>query len=97
MAAHVDRKTVDLAAYPDLVVIYLGMRVRWMAGVKTLSALMRGGMEAIYDDVSRPPLGFQAFAPTVPARGPMLAARTRLGLPGEVSAHPAGVDERDLY
>jgi hypothetical protein len=32
----VQRDTVDLSAYPDLVVIYLGMRVRTWAGLKTL-------------------------------------------------------------
>ena len=32
----VQRRTVDLSAYPDLVVIYLGMRVRTLAGIKTL-------------------------------------------------------------
>ena len=32
----VDRRTVDLSAYPDLVVIYLGMRVNAWSGVKTL-------------------------------------------------------------
>lgn len=30
------RKTVDLSQYPDLVVIYLGMRVNAVAGIKTL-------------------------------------------------------------
>lgn len=30
------RHTVDLAQYPDLVVIYLGMRVNMLRGVKTL-------------------------------------------------------------
>lgn len=30
------RTTVDLAAYPDLVVIYLGMRVNTLTGIKTL-------------------------------------------------------------
>lgn len=34
--ARADRRTVDLSAYPDLVVIYLGMRVNRLAGVKTL-------------------------------------------------------------
>jgi Domain of unknown function (DUF4188) len=171
MPAHVDRRTVDLTAYPDLVVIYLGMRVRTLAGVKKLLGLgpqiekagagrpdgllhyenniifslfplhlgmrwywrdfasmerwarsephrrwwqeflrssggtgfwhetyfMRGGMEAIYDDVNQPPVGFQAFAPSVPARGPMFAARARLHLPDEAPAQPAGVAERDLY
>lgn len=32
----VQRTTVDLTAYPDLVVIYLGMRVNAFAGLKTL-------------------------------------------------------------
>lgn len=31
-----DRTTVDLSDYPDLVVIYLGMRVNSLAGVRTL-------------------------------------------------------------
>jgi hypothetical protein len=32
----VNRQTVDLSGYPDLVVIYLGMRVNTMTGLKTL-------------------------------------------------------------
>jgi hypothetical protein len=36
MAANVNRQTVDLSHYPDLVVIYLGMRVNRLAGLKTL-------------------------------------------------------------
>jgi hypothetical protein len=56
----------------------------------------RGGMEAIYDDTKRT-LGFQAFAPAVPAQGPMFAARKRLGLGGEALSQPAGVTETDLY
>jgi hypothetical protein len=35
---NVDLRTVDLSAYPDLVVIYLGMRVRTVPGIKTLLA-----------------------------------------------------------
>ena len=35
----VNRQTVDLSAYPDLVVIYLGMRVNALAGLKTLIGL----------------------------------------------------------
>jgi hypothetical protein len=170
MRARVDRKVVDLSAYPDLVVIYLGMRLRKFAGMKRLFGLgpqieksgaarpdgllhyengiifslfpphvgmrwywrdfasmerwtrsephrqwwqeflrdsggtgfwhetyfMRGGMEALYDDVNLPPLGFQAFAPSVPSRGSMFSARSRLHLAGEVPAQPAGVTERDL-
>ena len=35
----VDRRTVDLSAYPDLVVIYLGMRVNALTGIKTVLGL----------------------------------------------------------
>ena len=170
MPTPVNRRSVDLSAFPDLVVIYLGMRVRTLTGIKTLIGLgpqiekagagrpdgllhfenniifslfpphvgmrwywrdfasmerwarsephriwwqnflrssggtgfwhetyfMRGGMEAIYDDVNRPPLGFQAFAPDIPARGPMFSARKRLHVPGDTPAQPAGVEEADL-
>jgi hypothetical protein len=171
MGSRVDRRTVDLSAYPDLVVIYLGMRVRTLAGIKTLlgrgprieragagrpdgllhyennmvlglfpphvgmrwywrdfealerwarsephriwwqeflrdsggtgfwheTYFMRGGMEAVYDDIDQPAVGLLAFAPPVPARGPMFAARTRVGLASETPAQPTGVAERDLY
>jgi hypothetical protein len=33
-------------------------------------------MEAIYDDLPKP-IGFSAFAPVVPARGPMFGAASR--------------------
>jgi len=36
MRTQVERKTVDLSGYPDLVVIYLGMRVNRTTGIKTL-------------------------------------------------------------
>ena len=36
MGTRVERRTVDLSSYPDLVVIYLGMRVNRLAGIKTL-------------------------------------------------------------
>jgi hypothetical protein len=171
MKTIVDRQTVDLSAYPDLVVIYLGMKVRTFAGIKTLIGLgpqidkagatrpegllhyenniifklfplhvgmrwywrdfesmekwarsdihrkwwqdflknsggtgfwhetyfMRGGMEAVYDDVSKPPIGFQAFAPSVPARGPMFSSRQRLNKSGDVPVQPSGVTESDIY
>jgi Monooxygenase af470-like len=170
MPSLVERLAVDLSSFPDLVVIYLGMRVRTLPGIKTLLGLgpqidragagrpegllhfensiiftlfplhlgmrwywrdfesmerwarsephriwwqnflrssggtgfwhetyfMRGGMEAIYDDVKLPSLGFQAFAPIIPARGPMFSARRRLHMPGETPAQPAGVAESDL-
>lgn len=36
MPANANRQTVDLSQYPDLVVIYLGMRVNRLVGLKTL-------------------------------------------------------------
>jgi len=36
MATKVDRRTVDLSQYPGLVVVYLGMRVNRLTGLKTL-------------------------------------------------------------
>jgi hypothetical protein len=36
MRTKVQRQTVDLSGYPDLVVIYLGMRVNRITGIKTL-------------------------------------------------------------
>lgn len=36
MATKVNRQTVDLSSYPNLVVIYLGMRVNRLSGLKTL-------------------------------------------------------------
>lgn len=167
MNSKVQRQTVDLSAYPDLVVIYLGMRVNAWTGLKTLFGLgpqirdsvarkpdglllheefimslipphlgmrqywrdfdaleawarsephrvwwsdflrssrgtgfwheayfMRGGMEAVYDDVPVP-LGFGQFAPVTPARGAMFSARHRAKLAGEPP--PAVVQEADFY
>ena len=39
MNSRVERKPVDLSPFPDLVVIYLGMRVNAWSGVKTLVGL----------------------------------------------------------
>src|SRR5216110_2102993 len=148
----VNRQTVDLSKYPDLVVIYLGMRMNMLRGLKTMigfgpriqqsvdakpeglllhenllfslfpphfgmrqywrdfeslerwtrsephriwwqkflkdsagtgfwheTYFMRGGMEAIFDDMDRP-TGMMSFAPLEKARGRMFSARTRLGL-----------------
>ena len=36
MLTRVERRTVDLSPYPDLVVVYLGMRVNRLTGIKTL-------------------------------------------------------------
>ena len=164
----VNRQTVDLSGYPDLVVIYLGMRVNTLAGLKTAfgfgpkiknavgerpdglllhenviysifpmhagmrqywrdfeslerwsrsephmlwwkrflrdsggtgfwheTYLMRGGMEAIYDDMPKP-IGFSAFAPVSAARGPMFSARTRAHVGGP-ETKPTVIAETDLY
>jgi hypothetical protein len=40
---------------------------------------MRGGIEAIYDDIDKP-IGLMSFAPLEKARGRMFSARSRLGL-----------------
>jgi hypothetical protein len=168
MSRKVHRRTVDLSAYPDLVVIYLGMRVNAFAGLKTVfgfgpeitksvaagpdglllhesllfsllpphvgmrqywrdfdslerwarsephrqwwqrfirdsggtgfwheAYFMRGGMEAIYDDLVRD-LGFLKFAPQVTARGALFSARGRVAAAGESAAAPA-VSEEQFY
>jgi len=170
MRTPVDRQTVDLSAFPELVVIYLGMRVRTLGGIKTLLGLgpqidkagaarpegllhyennmiyslfplhvgmrwywkdyesmekwvrsephrrwwrdflrnsggtgfwhetyfMGGGMEAVYDDVAKP-VGMQAFADSVPARGSMFSARSRAGRSGVSPPQPEGMSEQDMY
>jgi hypothetical protein len=170
MKTSVKRHTVDLTSYPDLVVIYLGMNVRTIGGIKTLLGLgpqidkagakrpegllhyenniifslfplhigmrwywkdfesmekwsrsephrqwwkdfiqnsggtgfwhetyfMRGGMEAIYDDIVKP-LGFQGFATSIVARGPMFSSRQRLNLQGDELKQPEGSSELDIY
>ena len=161
------RTTVDLSAYPDLVVIYLGMRVEEPRGHETLQTLgplieatveeepdglllherllyseeplhtgmrqywrdfdslerwarslphqhwwkdflrdsggtgfwhetyfMRGGMEAVYDDLGKT-IGLTAFAPTAPAKGAMFSARRRAGIGGDEALAPA-LAEDDL-
>src|SRR5687767_1165137 len=166
--SRVARRTVDLGAYPDLVVIYLGMRVNALAGIKTLfgfgpkiaksaeakpdglllhealvysltplhvgmrqywrdfdslerwarsephkvwwrqflrdsggtgfwheAYFMRGGMEAVYNDM-KDAIGFLKFATVQPARGPMFSARGRAGRPGEAPI-AAPLEESELY
>ena len=164
----VDRRTVDLSGFPDLVVIYLGMRVNTLVGLKTLAGFgpkisksvdahpdglllhenfmfslfpphlgmrqywqsfealeawarsephrdwwqqfirnsggtgfwheayfMRGGMEAVYDDMVRE-TGFLCFAPAMKATGRMFTARERANQPG-VETRPVAVAEKDIY
>ena len=165
MSGRVNRRTVDLSSYPHLVVVYLGMRVNAMMGIKTLLGFgpkiskavaakpaglllhenivfslfpphvgmrqywrdfesletwsrsephklwwqaflrdsggtgfwhetysMRGGIEAIYDDMPTP-IGMMHFAPVTTAHGPMFSARTRLNLEGEASVPPPVSDD----
>ncbi len=56
---------------------------------------MRGGMEAIYDDMNAP-VGFMHFASVQPARGPMFSARRRLRVSGEPKLS-APVAEEEFY
>jgi hypothetical protein len=56
---------------------------------------MRGGMEAVYDDMVRD-TGFLLFAPVHEARGRMFSARERARYAG-VPTTPAPVTEEDLY
>jgi Domain of unknown function (DUF4188) len=156
----VHRRTVDLSTYPDLVVIYLGMQVHSLRGMKTLlgfgpkisksaadqpegllhhhafiwslfpmhagirqywrdfdclerwsrsephkiwwrnflrdsggtgfwheTYFMRGGMEAVYDDVTGS-IGLLAFAPITTPRGSMFSARLRGHVAGSSSVPP---------
>lgn len=165
---HVDRRTVDLSAYPDLIVIYLGLRVNALTGIKKALGLgpqivksvaakpdglllhedlifslfpphlgmrqywrdfesmerwtrsaphrqwwkdflresggtgfwhetysIRGGIEAIYDDMPTP-IGLMKFAPLSSARGSVFSARQRLSREGSESS-PAPAPEADLY
>jgi hypothetical protein len=168
MKAKVNRRTIDLSGYPDLVVIYLGMRVNALTGLKTLlgfspkiaksveaqpdglllhenllfsllpphvgmrqywrdfesleswarsephrvwwqqflrdsggtgfwheAYFMRGGMEAVYDDIVKD-IGFLRFAPVHAARGSMFTARGRAQRPGEPTTLVV-VAEDDFY
>lgn len=163
----VDRRTVDLEGYPELVVLYLGMRVRRPRGILRMLGLgpqiqkswkdrpdglllhedliwslipphlgmrqywrdldslerwtrsaphrrwwldfmrdaggtgfwheayfMRGGMEAIWDEM--PPIGLARFAPTLQARGAMFSARRRARGDAAQAPEPV-VPESELY
>ena len=48
---------------------------------------MRGGIEAVYDDLARP-TGLLSFAPNVAAVGPMFSSRQRAHLAGTASVPP---------
>lgn len=67
----------------------------WGTGFWHETYFMRGGVEAIYDDVSSP-IGLARFAPTHPARGAMFSSRRRAGRAGPETA-PAVVTESEYY
>ena len=56
---------------------------------------MRGGIEAIYDDLDKP-LGLARFAPAVPARGAMFSARRRAAREEAEPPTPV-IPEAELY
>jgi hypothetical protein len=56
---------------------------------------MRGGIDAIYDDLAAP-TGLGRFAPEVPARGAMFSARRRAGRYDPPVAEPV-IAEVELY
>jgi len=169
MSAKVERRTVDLSGWPDLVVIYLGMRVNRWTGLKTLlgfgpkiskavdaapdglllhenllfsllpphigmrqywrdfdalerwarsaphrewwqqflrrsgatgfwheAYFMRGGMEAVYDDMQAD-IGFLRFAPQQPAHGRMFSARERMQAAAPASAPQGNGAQKDAH
>jgi len=80
----VSRTTVDLTAFPDPVVIYLGMCVRTPRGLGTLRSL---GKQFARAAAARPD-GLLAFAPARPARGAFFSARRRAHLEGAEELPP---------
>ena len=58
---------------------------------------MRGGVEAIYDDLESASVGLSAFAPRVPARALKFSSRDRLNLEGTVPETPVGTSESELH
>jgi hypothetical protein len=57
---------------------------------------MRGGIDAIYDDMGKP-TGLARFAPAIPARGAMFSARHRAGRNGQDLTVPPVVSEDGYY
>lgn len=84
MPAQAPHRSVDLSAWRDMVVIYLGMRVRSLRGALKLLRIGRGfsgacarrGIDAIY--IGMPPVGLARFAPGRTPHGPNMTARGRL-------------------
>ena len=75
----VQRRSVDFSAHPDLVVIYLGMRVNVLTGLKTLFGM---GPQIEPSHKAKPDGLLLKFAPAVDAHGSMFSARRRLKTSG---------------
>ena len=86
MKTTVERRTVDLSQYPDLVVIYLGMRVNRLAGLKTLLGFRPKIRDAVGAAPRRPPAA--RGPPVLPRAPPRRDAPVLAGLrvPGAVGA-----------
>lgn len=50
MPTRVNRQTVDLSAYPDLMVLYLGMRVNHLYGIRTFFCFGREISKSVADE-----------------------------------------------
>ena len=93
----VERRTVDLTAYPDLVVIYLGMKVNTITGIKTLL----GFGPKIDKSVAAKPDGllrhesfvFSLLPPHEPGDAPVLARLSVVGTLVAIRAAYAVVEE----
>jgi hypothetical protein len=46
--------------------------------------------------MNKPPIGFQGFAPALPARGAIFSARQRLQMAGETPPQPKGYSGAEL-
>jgi hypothetical protein len=89
VAESASRDTVDLSAYPDLVVIHLGMGVEEPRGVETLQALGPQIEAAVAKGPDGLLLHERLFAPTRHATGPMLGARARVGADRKAESPPS--------
>ena len=80
MNSTVQRQTVDLSSYPDLVVVYLGMRVNAWTGIKTLLGLGPQIQDAVGKKARWPPAarGFHdVFVSPAPRHAAVLAGLQR--------------------
>jgi hypothetical protein len=93
MPTKVNHRAVDLSQYPNLVVIYLGMRVNRLTGLKTQwwksflrdsagtgfwhETYLMTGGMEAIYDDVPEPIDFMKFAPVLTARGPMFGAAAR--------------------